>query len=121
MVVAVKNNGKIPRLLGPKLGHINPGEVRYFEGDDADEIQRVIASKAFSGIIGKPLGLDVFYESEVFDLLEPELLAEPQKIEGLPIGVAVALLAHAKAHGKAELLVAVQPYATKPQLAQFFQ
>lgn len=119
MVIIVRNDGKVARLLG-ELGHIKPGETRFFEGDHAEKAKNILAMPAFHGIIGKPNGLAVFEGAEAFDLLTAQLVADPTKVAGLDLGTAVALIEHLKGQGNTELLDALKPYATKPQLATLF-
>ena len=115
----VKNVGQVPRLLGPKLGTIKPGEERYFEGDDADELQRVISTPEFRGIVGQPKGLQVFGENATIALTVEKLQQDPTFLEKLPVGAAVKVLETLKAQNS-ELLEVLRPFATKPQLASFF-
>jgi hypothetical protein len=116
----VKNVGQVARLLGPKLGSIKPGEEKFFEGDDAEELQRVINTPEFHGIVGKPKGLHIFGENETIALVVEKLQQDPAFFEKLPIGAAVKVLEVLKALENAELLAAVQPFAQKPQLMSFF-
>jgi hypothetical protein len=116
----VKNVGQVARLLGPKLGSIKPGEEKFFEGDDAEELQRVINTPEFRGIVGQPKGLQVFGENATIALVVEKLQQDPTFFEKLPIGAAVKVLEVLKALENAELLAAVQPFAQKPQLMSFF-
>lgn len=119
----IKNDGNKPFSLG-ELGDIPPGGVAYFEGAGADAFDKLAANPSIKAQVGK--GITINKDAVAIITACKELQANPQLIQNLELGTAIAAVAYLKRTAGAgnenmALLEQLSKLATRSQIKDYIK
>lgn len=114
------NYGKRPRSLG-QFKEIAAGQVRYFEGQDAEALDYILGSPAVKPILNIPGGIRVKKDAEAVEDAIAAVRADLTRFKTLEIGAGVAVVESLEADKDLAFLKKLVPYALKLQVSEFLE